>query len=66
MHTRVYGFTLLKMVHINILLSFENYFGTLQLGFENFFQDGSFLITKYHHNVFLFTGPLDLAKAQSL
>ena len=38
---------LLKMVPVEILLNFENYFCTLQLGFQIFFQELCFFITKY-------------------
>ena len=38
---------LLKMVPVEILLNFGNYFCTLRLGFENFFQELCFFINKH-------------------
>ena len=42
------------MVPVEILLNFGNYFRTLQLGFENFFQELFFFITKYALHIGLF------------
>ena len=61
---------LLKIVPVEMLLNFGNYFRTLQLGFENSFQELCFFIAiriiSTHYRTFIFTGPFDLTKAQSL
>ena len=59
---------LLKMVPVEILLNFGNYFRTLQLGLilKISFRNSVSSVLSMHIKTFIFTGPFDLTKAQSL